>query len=41
MILGGQGVEKVIEIELNKAEQKMFDHSVAAVKTLVDAMKKL
>ena len=34
VIIGAGGVEKIVEIELNKAEQKMFDHSVAAVKEL-------
>ena len=33
-VLGGNGVERVVEIALNDEEQEMFDHSVAAVKTL-------
>ena len=36
-----EGVEKIVEIELNAEEQKMFDHSVAAVKTLVEVVDKL
>ncbi len=39
-IIGKGGVEKIIEIKLNADEQKMFDHSVSAVKDLVAASKK-
>jgi malate dehydrogenase len=38
-IIGAGGVEKVIEIELSPEERAMFDHSVGAVKGLVDACK--
>ncbi len=38
-IIGAGGVEKVIEIELSPEERAMFDHSVVAVKGLVDACK--
>jgi malate dehydrogenase len=38
-IIGAGGVEKVIEIELSPNERAMFDHSVGAVKGLVDACK--
>jgi malate dehydrogenase len=38
-IIGAGGVEKVIEIELTANERAMFDHSVGAVKGLVDACK--
>lgn len=41
VIIGAGGVEKIIEIELNAEEQKMFDHSVGAVKELVGAVDKL
>lgn len=34
VVIGRGGVEKVIEIALNPEEQKMFDHSVEAVKAL-------
>jgi malate dehydrogenase len=40
-VIGKNGVEKVIEIELDAAERQMFDKSVAAVKGLVEATKKL
>ncbi|MCU0831988.1 MAG: malate dehydrogenase [Rhizobiaceae bacterium] len=36
-IIGAGGVERIIEIDLNKAEQGMFDKSVASVKGLCDA----
>jgi malate dehydrogenase, NAD-dependent len=36
-IIGEGGVERVIEIELNKSEQKAFDNSVAAVAGLCEA----
>lgn len=39
--LGGKGMEKVIEVKLNDEEKKMLDHSINAVKELVDALKKI
>ena len=36
-VIGAGGIERVIDIDLSKDEQKMFDHSVEAVKSLVDA----
>jgi malate dehydrogenase len=38
-VIGAGGVEKVVNIKLNKEEQEMFDTSVKAVKGLVDACK--
>ncbi|MBC9247001.1 malate dehydrogenase [Paracoccus sp. 11-3] len=38
-VIGADGVEKVIDIKLNKDEQAMFDKSVDAVKGLVAACK--
>jgi malate dehydrogenase len=38
VVIGKNGVEKIVEIKLNDEEQKMFDHSVQAVKDLVEAM---
>jgi malate dehydrogenase len=35
-VLGAAGVERIIEVELNPEEQKMFDASVEHVKTLVE-----
>jgi malate dehydrogenase len=37
VVIGAGGVERVIEIDFNKAEQKMFDKSVAAVQGLCEA----
>ena len=41
VVIGEKGVEKIIEISLNKEERLMFDHSVAAVLELVDAVHNL
>jgi len=38
-VIGADGIEKVIEIKMNKAEQAMFDKSIDAVKGLVEACK--
>lgn len=40
-LLGGNGLEKVVEIKLNDTEKAGLDNSVAAVKELVEALKKL
>ncbi len=37
VVIGAGGVERVLEIELNRAEQKMFDKSVASVQGLCEA----
>lgn len=39
IIIGAEGVERIVEIELTGEEQTMFDHSVDAVKGLIDACK--
>ncbi|HEY7609785.1 MAG TPA: malate dehydrogenase [Alphaproteobacteria bacterium] len=41
VVIGAGGVEKVVEIALDAEEKKMFDHSVNAVKGLVDLTKKM
>jgi malate dehydrogenase len=41
VVIGAKGVERVVEIELNGAEREMFDKSVNAVRTLVDACRKI
>jgi malate dehydrogenase len=38
-VIGGGGVERVIDIQMNKDEQAMFTKSVDAVKGLVAACK--
>src|ERR1051325_5393912 len=39
VVIGAGGVERIVEIELNGGERAMFDKSVQAVATLVDACK--
>jgi malate dehydrogenase len=41
VIIGAEGVERVVEISLTGAEQKAFDKSVAAVTGLIEACKKI
>jgi len=41
VVIGAGGVERVIEIDLNAAEKKAFDASVAAVRGLVDVVKRM
>ena len=41
VVIGAGGVERIIEYSLNEAEKKEFDHSVGAVRTLVEVVKKL
>ena len=40
-IIGAGGAERVIEIELNSAERKAFEKSVASVEGLIEACKKI
>ncbi|MBL8671177.1 MAG: malate dehydrogenase [Alphaproteobacteria bacterium] len=40
VVIGAGGVEKIVEISLTDEEKKMFDHSVGAVKTLMEVVKK-
>jgi len=40
VVIGSKGVEKIIEIDLTAEERKMFDHSVAAVQSLVEVINK-
>jgi malate dehydrogenase len=39
VVIGGNGVEKIIEIELDQSERRMFEKSVASVRELVEACK--
>ena len=41
VIIGKNGVERIVEITLNEEEQKMFDNSVSAVKTLNDIVNRV
>jgi malate dehydrogenase len=40
VVIGKGGVEKIVEIEMNAEEKKMFDHSVDAVKELSSKLPK-
>ena len=41
VVLGSEGVERIVEIEMNGPERAMFDHSVQAVRELNEAASKL
>ncbi|MSP88910.1 MAG: malate dehydrogenase [Alphaproteobacteria bacterium] len=41
VVIGAGGVERIVEISMTPEERKMFDHSVNAVKGLVDVVKKM
>jgi len=40
-VIGAEGVERVVEIKMNKDEQDMFEKSINAVKGLVSACKEI
>jgi len=40
VVIGADGVERIIEIQLNAAEQHMFDASVASVQRLIETLQK-
>jgi malate dehydrogenase len=41
VVIGAGGVERIVEIELDAEEKKMFEHSVGAVKSLVELTRKI
>ena len=41
MIIGSNGVEKIIELKLSDQEKQNFDKSIKAVQELLDAAKKI
>jgi malate dehydrogenase len=41
VVIGAGGVERIVDIALNDDEQKMFDHSVAAVRALNEVVDSL
>jgi malate dehydrogenase len=41
VVIGAGGVERIVEIKLNDAEQAAFDKSCDAVKKLIEDFKKL
>jgi malate dehydrogenase len=40
-VIGAKGIERVLELEFTGAEREMFDKSVTAVRTLIDACNKI
>jgi malate dehydrogenase len=38
-VIGAGGIERIIEIDLDRSERAMFDHSIEAVKDLIEACK--
>lgn len=40
-VIGGAGVEKILELSLNEHERAMFEKSVEAVRSLVEAIPKI
>jgi malate dehydrogenase len=41
VVIGAAGVERIVEIQMNAAEQAEFDKSVAAVRSLLEATRKI
>src|SRR3954462_14332874 len=41
VVIGKDGVERIVEVEFNGEEKAMFEKSVAAVKSLIDATNKI
>lgn len=41
VVIGGKGIERIIEIKLNAGEKKAFKTSVAAVRNLVNVIKRM
>ena len=41
VVIGSKGVERIVEVEFNAEEKAMFDKSVAAVQSLIDATNKI
>ena len=41
VVIGAGGIERIVEIQLEPAEQAAFDKSCDAVKDLIEAFKKL
>jgi malate dehydrogenase len=39
VIIGQNGIERIIEVELNAEEQQMFQHSVNEVRSLIEKIK--
>jgi malate dehydrogenase len=39
VVIGEKGVERIVKVKLNKAEQEMMDKSIASVSSLIEACK--
>ena len=40
VVIGGKGVEKIVQLELNDEEKAMLAKSAASVQSVVDVVKK-
>jgi malate dehydrogenase len=40
VVIGGNGVEKIVELQLSVEEKAMLEKSAASVKSIVDVVKK-
>jgi malate dehydrogenase len=40
VIIGGKGVERIVEVALSSEEKAMLEKSAASVKTIVEVVKK-
>jgi malate dehydrogenase len=41
VVIGGKGVERIVEIDLNGAEREAFEKSAASVQGLMEACRKI
>ena len=41
VVIGANGVERIVEIKLDRSERAAFKKSVRSVETLIDSIKKL
>jgi len=41
VVIGGKGVERIVEIELSAGERSAFERSAGSVKGLIDACKNI
>ena len=41
VIIGNEGVEKIVELNLDKQEKSNFDQSISAVRKLIESAKKI
>jgi malate dehydrogenase len=41
VVIGGKGIERIVEVKLDASEKRQFNNSVKAVRSLIDVVKKL